>query len=174
MVKLRRSLDDPKGCPYGPLSIVLVRLWIAKIDENAVTYKSAKITTEAVNHRCTRLLIRANDFAEIFRIELRRKGRRPDEVTEHNRKLATLCLEWGIARSPSYCSSAPTLWYAERHSNAVLNKQNFTAGTCLLSMTLIANDCKGCALLFEGSSSLSLMRIAEALLLSPSFRLLLP
>ena len=60
---------------HGPLCVVLVRLGITEVDENAVTHVLGDKAAEATHGLGDALLIGRNDLAEVFRVHAGREGR---------------------------------------------------------------------------------------------------
>ena len=73
---------------------------ITEINEHAITHVFRDETIKAVDRLGNTMMIGSNDLAEIFGIEARRQRGRPDQITEHDRKLAPLCLRgrWDHSR----------------------------------------------------------------------------
>ena len=87
----RRALDDVERRSHRSLGVIPVGARVAEIRQDAV---AAKIAEEAVigldDLRAGRVK-GIEDRGRVFRIEPGRQGRRPYEVADHDRQMATLC-----------------------------------------------------------------------------------
>ena len=88
-------MDDLEPGPYRPLSVILMGLRVAKVDQYAVTHVLRYKTAKALDRLCDALLIGGNDLAEVFRVHASGECRRTDQVREHHRDLTAL---GGMAR----------------------------------------------------------------------------
>ena len=82
--------DNRKRGTDSPLSVVLVRLRIAEVDQHAVTNVTGNKAVEARDCCGDTGLIAADQRTQILGIEVCLQCRRADQVTEHNRQLAAL------------------------------------------------------------------------------------
>jgi hypothetical protein len=69
-----------------------MRLWIAKVDQQAIPKILGDIPLKLLDHLGTSGLIGAHDLPEIFGVEPASQGRRVDQVTEQHSELAAFCL----------------------------------------------------------------------------------
>ena len=83
-------LHDPEPGAHGALRIVLVRLRVAVVDEEAVAEVLRDVSLEALDHLGTARLVGAHHLAEVLGVETARERRRPDEIAEEHRELAAL------------------------------------------------------------------------------------
>ena len=121
-LKLIGGLNEPtaaitsKPRPYRSLGVVLVRPWIAEVDEDAVAHILRHEPAKALHSLGDALLVRRKDLAQVFRGHTRRERCRTDEVREHHCDLATLGgVPWGSGRYGG--NGDPThFWYAEMTS----------------------------------------------------------
>ena len=91
-----RSLQRADRCdqlqprPYRALSVVLMGLRIAEVDQHAVAHVLRYEPAEALHCLGDALLIGGNDLAQVLWVHTRRERGRTDEVREHHRDLAAL------------------------------------------------------------------------------------
>jgi hypothetical protein len=81
-VERRRGLHHGQPGAYRSLRIVLMRLRIAKVDEQAIAEILGNVALEALDDRGTGLLIGTHHLAVVFRIELTGEGSRVHQITE--------------------------------------------------------------------------------------------
>ena len=62
------SSNQLNPCANGSLCVVLVRLWVAKVDENTVAHVLGYEATEALHSLSDTLLIAADKLAKVFRV----------------------------------------------------------------------------------------------------------
>jgi hypothetical protein len=86
-----RSGDGEPG-PHRTLRLVLVRLRPTEIGQHAVTHVLGNVAIPAPHHFSTAVLIGANDFAHVLRVELGGQRSRTDQIDEHHRELPAFCL----------------------------------------------------------------------------------
>src|SRR5215471_6130071 len=91
-------LKDSQASPYCSLGIVLVRLGIAKIDQQSITKELGNIAVKTRDDVCAHLLIRTDNLSEVLRVELPRQGSGLHQITEHHRKLSAFSLGYGRCR----------------------------------------------------------------------------
>src|ERR1051326_3515524 len=89
---------DAKPRAHGPLSVVLVRMGIAEIDQQGIPDIPRDIAVQVMNNFFAGHLIGLHDLAQLFGVELLREGGGADQVTEHHRQLPPLA---GIPSSVS-------------------------------------------------------------------------
>jgi hypothetical protein len=80
------------------LGVVLMRLRIAEIDQDAIAHifgDKAAIAADVVGDAA---MAGADDLAQILGIEARRQRRRTNQVAKHHRQLASLGLGCGVRR----------------------------------------------------------------------------
>ena len=82
--------DQLQPRAHGLLSIVLVSLRIAEINQHPVPHVLRYEPAEALHGLGDALLVGRNDLAEVFRVHAGRECRRADQVAEHHRYLAAL------------------------------------------------------------------------------------
>ena len=99
-VQRSHGLQDAQASPSSPLGVVLVRLGIAKVHQQAVTQILRDIPIEALDHRGTGLLVGPHHVAPVFRVELPGQAGRVHQVTEQHRELPAL----GLRRPRGCCS----------------------------------------------------------------------
>jgi hypothetical protein len=76
------GIEDFQPCPHGPLGVVLVRLRIAEIDQQAIPQVLRDVAVKALDHVGTGGLIGAYDLAIVFQVELSGEGSRVHEVAK--------------------------------------------------------------------------------------------
>src|SRR5262249_28336452 len=82
------SIDDAQPGTHRPLSIVLMRPRIAKIDENAVAHVLRDKAIPPGDDASNGAVIGCDDLAQILGIEARREFCRPHQIAEHHRQLS--------------------------------------------------------------------------------------
>jgi hypothetical protein len=98
-------VDDTQPRPDRPLGIVLMRSWVAEIDQHAVAHVLGDETVESGYHLGNRTVIRADDLAQIFGIEARGEFGRADQIAEHHRELSAFSIA-GSRRGDGGCRRA--------------------------------------------------------------------
>src|SRR5262249_7192333 len=78
---------------------VLMRLGIAKVDEQAIAQVLCYVAIERLERRHSGLLVGAHHDAVVFRIKPLGESRRVDQIAEHHRELAA----FGLRRGRSGC-----------------------------------------------------------------------
>ena len=63
------GFDDPQAGVNGPARRILVRLWEAEVDEQAVAEILGDVTAKAIDDGAGRLLVLADDVTQFLRIE---------------------------------------------------------------------------------------------------------
>ena len=86
--------------PHGPLGVVLMRLRIAEVDQDAVAHVFRHEAVEAAHGLGDAFLIGRNDFAQVLGVHAGRERRRTDKVREHHRDLAAF---GGVPRGRVCC-----------------------------------------------------------------------
>ena len=87
--------DGPQDVQPGPdraLGVVLVGPGEAEVGEHAVAHELGDVPLEAGDLARDRVLVGADDLAQVLGIEAGREGGRADEVDEHHRELPPLGL----------------------------------------------------------------------------------
>ncbi len=96
LARRQDDLADPRdhvqARAHRPFGLALVGLRIAEIRENPVAHIFGDVTARAGDDPRTCILERADERAQILRIELRCKRRRPDQIAEQHRQLPALCV----------------------------------------------------------------------------------
>jgi hypothetical protein len=95
-----QRVEHAQAGQAGALGVVLVRLGIAKIHQQAVAQILRNIPVETLDHLGACLLVRAHDVAPVFRIELPGQAGRVHQVAEQHRELPALGVrgstsDWG-------------------------------------------------------------------------------
>jgi hypothetical protein len=83
-----RDQSDPS--PYRSLGVVLLSLWIAKIQKDAVPHISGDETAEIVHGLGDAFLKGRNNLSQVLRVHAGGECRRTDQVREHHRDLTAL------------------------------------------------------------------------------------
>ena len=96
------GLQDAQSGSPGALGIVLVRLGIAKVHQQAIAQILRNIPVKALDHLGAGLLVRPHDVAPVFRIELPGQAGRVHQVAEQHRELPALGLGH-VRRSHGRC-----------------------------------------------------------------------
>ena len=84
--------DQLQARTHRPLGVVLMRLRIAEINQHAVAHVFGDEAAEAAHGLGDAFLIGRNDLAQVLRVHAGGQCRRADQVREHHRDLASLCL----------------------------------------------------------------------------------
>ena len=84
------SVDGAQPRPHRPLGVVLMRLRVAEINQDAVAHVSGDEALEPDDDLGDGAVIRPDYLAQILGIEVRRERGRADEVAEHHRELPPL------------------------------------------------------------------------------------
>src|SRR5262249_31156285 len=87
--------QDIKASAYSPMRVILMRLGIAKVDEQSIPQELGDVPVIASNHLRTGGVIRTYHVPVLFRVELGGEFCGVHEVTEHHRELATFGFEYG-------------------------------------------------------------------------------
>ena len=69
------SGDQLQPCAYGSLSVVLMSLRVAEIDQDTIAHELRHKPAEALHGLSDALLVGGNDLAKVFGVHARRKGR---------------------------------------------------------------------------------------------------
>jgi hypothetical protein len=93
-IQLPHGLQHPQPGSHGALGIVLVRLGVAEVDQQAVAQILGDMALVAGNHFGTGLLIGPHHLAEVFWVELAGEHGRVNQVTEQDGELAPFGV-WG-------------------------------------------------------------------------------
>jgi len=86
-VETTDGVDDTQPRPDRPLAIVLMRPRVAEIDQDPVAHVFRDKPVEAPDNLGDGAVIRADDLAQILRIEPRGERGRADEIAKHHRQL---------------------------------------------------------------------------------------
>jgi hypothetical protein len=84
--------DRRQSRPDSALGVVLVRQWIAEIDEYSVAHVPGDEPLKALHSVGHSVAIRPDHVAQILRVETGRKTCRANEIAEHHRQLTALGL----------------------------------------------------------------------------------
>jgi hypothetical protein len=76
-------------CGHGPLSVILVRMGVAEVDQHPVAHKLRDETAHATDGLGDARLIGRNDLAQVLPVHPSGERSRADEITEHHRDLAS-------------------------------------------------------------------------------------
>src|SRR5262249_29948564 len=82
------SFDRAQTGPYRPLGVVLMRLRVAEIHEDAIAHVLGNEPAQALHGLCKPLLIARDGLVQVYRVHARRQRRRTDKVREHHSDLA--------------------------------------------------------------------------------------
>jgi hypothetical protein len=96
--QLRHPTDQRQPASRGAFGVVLVRLRIAEINQDAVAHVAGDKPAKTLDNLCDTAMIGADDPAQILGIEPRRQGHRPDQVAKNHRQLAPLGGDSGARR----------------------------------------------------------------------------
>jgi hypothetical protein len=91
-IELAQGLHDAQPGPHRPLRVVFVRLWVAKVDEQAVAQILRDMPLKAGDHLGTGVLISADHLAQLFRIKPAGERGRVHQVTKQDGELAAFRL----------------------------------------------------------------------------------
>jgi hypothetical protein len=97
--ELRNSLDKIEPGLNGTLGVVLVRLRITEIGENAIAHVLGDEAAVALDQFGAAAVIGGNDAPQVLWVEFSRQRRRADQVAKHDRQLTTLGLVLCVRRS---------------------------------------------------------------------------
>src|SRR5262249_34341145 len=86
MQVVQRS-EDTQPSPYSPLGIIVMRLRIAKVDQETIPEQLGDMPIVALDDFCTSRLIRTDHVTPVFRVELAGQLGGVHEVAEHHREL---------------------------------------------------------------------------------------
>ena len=86
------GVEHPQARMDRPLSVVFVRVRIAKVDQQAISKILRNMPRKLLDHLGARGLIGAHDLPEVFGVELAGKSRRVHQVTEQHCELAAFRL----------------------------------------------------------------------------------
>ena len=88
-------LDDRQPGAHRPLGIVLMRLRIAEIDQHAVAHVFGDKAVEAADRLGDRVVVGADQLAQILRVKTGRERGRADQIAEHHRQLPAFGVDLG-------------------------------------------------------------------------------
>ena len=91
-VQWPQRFEYAQACPASPLSVVFVRLGIAKVHQQPIAQILRNISVKVLDHRGAGLLVRLHHVAPVFRIELPSQTGRVYQVAEQHRELAAFGL----------------------------------------------------------------------------------
>jgi len=108
LIELRHPTDQRQPAPRRALGVVLVRLRIAKIDQDAVAHVAGDKPAKPFDCLSDAAMVGAENPAQILGIEPSGQGRRADQIAEHDRELAALGVRshrraWRSRRPASEC-----------------------------------------------------------------------
>ncbi len=89
-MEMRHGLDQHEPGAHRLLGVILMRVGIAEIGKDAVSHMSGDVSLVTVDHLGDAGVIRSNHLPHVLRVQLRREGRRADQIAKHHRKLASL------------------------------------------------------------------------------------
>jgi hypothetical protein len=122
-VELLQFLEHRQAGVHGALGAVLARVGVAEVDDDPVAGIASGVAVEAIGGARTRLLITAEDLAEVLGIKRLGQRRGADDVAEHHRHVAAVgragragIVSRGRRRVPQR-AAAPA---AESHSVGIL------------------------------------------------------
>ena len=95
----------PSPAPDRPLGIVLMRLRVAEIDQNAIAHVLGDKAIEAPDGIRDGAVICADDLAQILGIEPRRQRHRADQIAEHDGELSAFGFAGGGRRRACCCGA---------------------------------------------------------------------
>ena len=73
--------------PHGALGVILVRLRIAEVHQQAITEVLRNVAVKALDHGAAGGLIGAHDLAVVFRVELPGERSRVHQIAKQHREL---------------------------------------------------------------------------------------
>src|SRR5262245_17934685 len=97
-IRRPHGLQDSQPTLYRALGIVLMRLRIAEVDEQAIPQVLGDMPAEALDNGHAGGLISPNHLAQILRIKLSGETSGIGEVAEHHRELSSLGVCCGSSR----------------------------------------------------------------------------
>ena len=77
------GLDQGQASAYCSLGVMLMGLWVAEIDQYAIAHVPSDKAVEAADRLGDAIVVRAQNVAQVFRIEPRRQRCRADHIAEH-------------------------------------------------------------------------------------------
>ena len=86
-------LDHRQSGAYRPLGIVLVRLRVAKIDQDAVAHVLGDKTVETADRLGDGPVVAAEQLAQILRVMTGRERGGADQIAEHHRQLTAFGID---------------------------------------------------------------------------------
>jgi len=93
LVQLLYPVDQRQTASRGALGIILVRLRIAEINQDAVAHVAGDKPAKPLDDPCDAAMVGADDPAQILGIEPRGQRRRADQVAEHHGQVPALCID---------------------------------------------------------------------------------
>ncbi len=81
-IQPRVRLQDPEASTHRPLGIVLMRLGIAKVDEQSIAQILRNVPLKTLDDRGAGLLIGPHHLAPLFGVDLAGEGGRVHQLTE--------------------------------------------------------------------------------------------
>jgi len=100
LIELRHPIDQRQPASRGALGVVLMRLWIAEIHQDAVAHVAGDKPAKALDNLCDAAMVGADDPAQILGIEPRGKLGRTDQIAKHHRQLTAFGFRshWRVER----------------------------------------------------------------------------
>ena len=74
VLKLTNPFNEGQSSQQGPLSVVLVRVWIPEISQNPITHILGNKAAKPFHFLRSGGVIDVDQLAQVFRIKLRRKS----------------------------------------------------------------------------------------------------
>jgi hypothetical protein len=108
-IELSHGLNHPQASRHGALGVIFMGAGVAEVDQQAIPQILGDMAFEAGDHPGAGVLIGPYHLTEIFRIELRRKRGRVNQITEQDGELPALgvgggrCGPWGCCRRRQVC-----------------------------------------------------------------------
>jgi hypothetical protein len=90
LIQPRHPFDQYQPASRCALGVVLMRLRISEINQNAIAHVAGNKAAKSLDNLCDAAMVGADDPAQILGIEPCRQGRRADEIAEHHRHLPPL------------------------------------------------------------------------------------
>jgi hypothetical protein len=121
--QLGHAIDRRQTASYGALGVVLVGAGISKIGEHPVAHIARNEPAEAFDRPGNAAVIRADDPAQILRIEPRQQCRRAHQIAEHHGQLPPLGRSGGpcVGRG---CRLGTERGYGIKQSTAVADERD--------------------------------------------------
>src|SRR5438105_15164018 len=94
LIQVSQCIEDTQTRSYSSVCVIFMCLGIAKVDEEPVTKQLGDMSIKACDDLGADPLIRTDDFAILFGVELGREFGGFHQITEHDGELAAFSFWW--------------------------------------------------------------------------------